>query len=225
MYSTYFQADKLCSKSQIAIEYSYRLRKQDPQTWVFWVHAGTAVKFEQAYRCIAATLQLTGWDDPKADTLGLVSRWLSDVDNGRWLMILDNADDMDVFRQAREESSESNNTAHYVIPLVAYIPQTATGSVLITTRNKQAASWLSSGYENIIQIELMDSDEAKQLLRTKIPASLSTEYDLGELVRELGYLPLAITQAAAYISARATRMTVFRYLTLYRQGEQINPDC
>ena len=65
----------------------------------------------------------------------------------------------------------------------------------------------------------MDGDEAKQLLRTKILAGLSTESDLEELVRELGYLPLAITQAAAYISARATRMTVFKYLTLYRHDE------
>jgi len=40
-----------------------------------------------------------------------------------------------------------------------------------------------------------------------------------ELVKELDYLPLAITQAAAYISARATRMTVSKYLTLYRGDE------
>jgi hypothetical protein len=65
----------------------------------------------------------------------------------------------------------------------------------------------------------MDSDKAKQLLRTKILASLLTKFDLEELVRELGYLSLAITQAAVYISARATRMTVFKYLTLYRYGE------
>jgi tetratricopeptide (TPR) repeat protein len=133
---------------------------------------------------------------------------------------LDNADDIDVFRQTQEISSQSNNTPLHVAPLASYIPQTATGSVLITTRDRRAASWLSSGYESVIPIELMDGGEAKQLLRTKIPASLSTEFDLEELVRELGYLPLAITQAAAYISARATRMTVFKYLTLYRYDEE-----
>jgi tetratricopeptide (TPR) repeat protein len=217
-YYVYSLADKLRSKSQIAIECSYRIREQDPQTWVFWVHASNAVRFEQAYRSIAATLQLPGWDDFKVDILRLVSGWLSNVDNGRWLMILDNADDIDVFRQT-QETSQNNETPQHPIPLASYIPQTSTGSVLITTRDRKAALWLSGGYENVIPVEAMDEDQAKQLLRTKIPPSLSTELDLEHLVRELEYLPLAITQAAAYISARATRMTVSKYLTLFRQGE------
>jgi tetratricopeptide (TPR) repeat protein len=215
----YSLADKLRSKSQIAIECSYQIREQDPQTWVFWVHASNAVRFEQAYRSIAATLQLPGWDDFKVDILRLVSGWLSNVDNGCWLMILDNADDIDVFRQTQEETSQSNETPQHRIPLAGYIPQTSTGSVLITTRDRKAALWLSGGYENVIPVEAMDEDQAKQLLRTRIPPSLSTELDLEHLVRELEYLPLAITQAAAYISARATRMTVSKYLTLFRQGE------
>ena len=189
------------------------MREQDPQTWVFWVHAGNAVKFEQSYRSIAATLELPGLDDPKADILGLVFRWLSDVNNGPWLMILDNADDIDMFRQIQEENSQNYKT------LSGNIPQTTTGSVLITTRDRRVASWLSSGYESIIPIEMMDGDEAKHLLGTRIPLSLSTELDLEHLVKELEYLPLAITQAAAYISARATRMTVSKYLNLYHQGE------
>ena len=107
------------SKSQIAIEYSYRLREKDPETWVFWVHASNNVRFEQAYKSIAATLHLPSWDDPKTDILGLVSRWLSDTNNGRWLMILDNADDIDVFRQTQEISSHNNNTPLHVVPLAS----------------------------------------------------------------------------------------------------------
>jgi tetratricopeptide (TPR) repeat protein len=208
-----------CRKSQIAIEYSYRLREQNPQTWVFWVHAGSAVKFEQAYRSIAATLELPGLDDPKADILGLVSRWLSNIDNGPWLMILDNADDIDVFCRTREDGFQNYNTPQHVITLSGYIPQTATGSVLITTRDSKAASWLVSGYESIIAVKLMEKDDAKRLLRMRIPLSLSTRLDLEDLVIELDCLPLAITQAAAYISARASRMTASKYLTLYRQDE------
>lgn len=61
------------------------------------MYASTAERFKGAYRSIAATLDLPGADDPKTDVLGLVSRWLSNIDNGRWLMILDNADDINVF--------------------------------------------------------------------------------------------------------------------------------
>ncbi|OBT91277.1 hypothetical protein VE02_00373 [Pseudogymnoascus sp. 03VT05] len=210
--------DRDINKSQIAIEYSYRLRVRDPQVWVFWVYASTAERFEQAYRSIAAELDLPGADDPKTDVLGLVSRWLSNIDNGRWLIILDNADDIDMFRQTQRGGSQKwNDTA---FPLSSYIPQTITGSVLLTTRDRRAASWLSTGYTSVITVNLMELEEADQLLRINIPEGLSTSSDRAELVKELDYLPLAITQAASYISAKAIRMSVSKYLVLYRQNEQ-----
>ncbi|KAM6510829.1 hypothetical protein FSOLCH5_011275 [Fusarium solani] len=58
-------------KSQIAIEYAYRVRKSAPQTWVFWVHAANAARFEQAYRDIADKAEIPGREDPKADILQL----------------------------------------------------------------------------------------------------------------------------------------------------------
>jgi hypothetical protein len=65
----------------------------------------------------------------------------------------------------------------------------------------------------------MTPEDAEQLLFTKIPDEISSAVERVELVRELDYLPLAITQAAAYISARVTRMTVPRYLALYRNDK------
>ncbi|KFZ13479.1 hypothetical protein V501_03685, partial [Pseudogymnoascus sp. VKM F-4519 (FW-2642)] len=205
-------------KSQIAIEFSYRLRVRDPQVWVFWVYASTAERFEQAYRSVATELELPGADDPKTDVLGLVSRWLSNVDNGRWLLILDNADDIDMFWQMQGEGSQKGNDTAF--PLSSYIPQPITGSVLLTTRDRRAASWLSTGYMSVIPVNLMEPEEADQLLRINIPEGLSTSSDRVELVKELDYLPLAITQAAAYIGAKAIRMSVYKYLMLYRQNEQ-----
>lgn len=40
---------------------------------------------------------MDGWDNPKADLLRLVRNWLCDESNGRWVMIVDNADDSGVF--------------------------------------------------------------------------------------------------------------------------------
>ncbi|KAH6694360.1 P-loop containing nucleoside triphosphate hydrolase protein [Leptodontidium sp. MPI-SDFR-AT-0119] len=200
-------------KSQIAIEYSYRLRERDPDLWVFWVYASTAERFEGAYRSIAATLDLPGADDPKTNVLGLVSRWLSNTDYGRWLMILDNADDIDVFQKTQEGSSKGCGPN---LPLSSYIPQSISGSVLITTRDRRATSWLGTGYTSVIPVNLMTVEEADRLLLAKIPEGLSTAFDRAELVKELDYLPLAISQAAAYISAKAIRMSVSKYLMLYR---------
>ncbi len=89
-------------------------------------------------------------------------------------------------------------------PLLNYIPQTITESVLLTTRDRRAASWLSTGYGSAIAVDLMTPKDAEQLLLTKIPDGISSALERAELVRELDYLPLAITQAAAYISAPVT---------------------
>lgn len=64
---------------------------------MFWVHASNGARFEEGYRKIAGRVKLHGWDDSRADILWLVSNWLCDRSNGRWLMIIDNADDADVF--------------------------------------------------------------------------------------------------------------------------------
>lgn len=66
----------------------------------------------------------------------------------------------------------------------------------------------------------MNPYDAGQLLFINLPESPSTSSDQTKLIRELDYLPLAITQAAAYISARATRMSVSKYLMLYCQDEK-----
>jgi tetratricopeptide (TPR) repeat protein len=135
-------------------------------------------------------------------------------------MILDNADDIDVFRQTQRERSQGSDSTRHAIPLSSYIPQTTTGSVLLTTRDKRAASWLSTGYTSIIMINPMGLDDAEQLLYNKIPDGVSTKSERYELVRELDYFPLAITQAAAYISAKKDWMTVPGYLALYQQDEK-----
>jgi hypothetical protein len=65
----------------------------------------------------------------------------------------------------------------------------------------------------------MKLEEAEQLLRN-IPKDISNSSDRAELVKELDCLPLAISQAAAYISAKAVRINVSKYLILYRQNEE-----
>ncbi|KAF5854463.1 hypothetical protein GGP41_007228 [Bipolaris sorokiniana] len=84
-------------KSQIAIEYAYRARKETPHMMVMWIHASSPERFQQGYKKIAKKLQLPGWDDPKTDVLQLVYEWLLDSQNGQWLMILDNVDETDIF--------------------------------------------------------------------------------------------------------------------------------
>ena len=63
-----------------------------------------AARFEQGYREIAGKVKLPRRDDPRANVLQLVSEWLSDERNGPWLMILDNANDDDIFFYPKEDT-------------------------------------------------------------------------------------------------------------------------
>jgi hypothetical protein len=75
-------------KSQLAIEYTYRIREQSPETGAFWVHASNAARFEQGYRDITNVVKIDGRSDAKANIFKLVHDWLRDESNGNWLLIL-----------------------------------------------------------------------------------------------------------------------------------------
>jgi hypothetical protein len=69
-------------KSQLAIEYAYRIRDQSPETWVFWIHASSGARFEQSIRDIADCAKIYGRQNPKANILQLVHGWLHDKTKG-----------------------------------------------------------------------------------------------------------------------------------------------
>ena len=202
-------------KSQIAIEYCYRYRQKYPDRPILWVFANTAERFEQAYRDIARRLNLPRWDDPATDVLRIVSDWLTDGDHNGWLMILDNADDESVFL-----NPPSNINPHRV-PLLSYLMPTSKGSMIITSRNRMAAFRLTDTAETIINISPMDKDNAALLLKKKLPNDQSSASDINDLLVTLEHLPLAITQAAAYIALRQTRFTISKYLAHLRHNETI----
>ncbi|KAJ5718746.1 hypothetical protein N7488_004392, partial [Penicillium malachiteum] len=56
-------------KTQMAIEYSYRVREFTADMWVFWIHASNASRLEQGYQQIATAAEITGWDDLKTNIL------------------------------------------------------------------------------------------------------------------------------------------------------------
>ncbi|KAJ6016490.1 hypothetical protein N7540_011081 [Penicillium herquei] len=200
-------------KTQVAIEYSYHVRESSPDMWVFWIHASNIARFEQGYQQIAAVAEIPGPDDPKANILQRVYQWLCDARNGRWLIVLDNADDDGVFFN-RNASNERG-------PLVSFLPQTAHGSMLITSRNGLAARNLVGRDGHLITLQPMNEEDSLALLRARVSVPKSGETGEKEkaLVKALDYIPLAITQAAAYIANRSPLVTVSTYLQLFHESE------
>ena len=188
---------------------------------MFWIHASNATRFEQGYRDIASKIQLPGRDDPKVNILWLVSNWLCHEKNGQWLMILDNADDNDVFFRLDEDTERSmwtNDITGSRKPLECFLPQTPNGSILVTSRNSTAAMNLVGMYYNVIRVEPMDEGDALALLKTRVPFSEPSESEAKALVQALECIPLAITHAAAYIRMREPRVTISTYLQLFRES-------
>ncbi|KAK3688861.1 P-loop containing nucleoside triphosphate hydrolase protein [Podospora appendiculata] len=201
-------------KSQLAIQYAYEERRSSPSTFIFWVHASTKDRFREAYREIAHRLQLPGHNDPKTDALRLVFNWLCDENNGQWLMVLDNADDIDMF-YPKQGTGQSTGAE----PLAFFLPQTDNGRILVTSRSRDAAARLTGGTQDVLAIQVMNDSQAQQLLRKK----LGDKYEEGaaaDLLRALECLPLAITQAGAYILQRWPEESLSTYLVKFRRGEK-----
>merc|ERR1712000_571110 len=92
-------------KTQIALSYIYWLQNICPEVSVFWVHASSAERFLDSYAFIAQQCKIPGHNDPEADTLSLVRTWLERTYRDRWLMVIDNPDDTELFFQPRQQDN------------------------------------------------------------------------------------------------------------------------
>ncbi|KAL2049167.1 hypothetical protein ABVK25_010596 [Lepraria finkii] len=175
-------------KTQVAIEYCYRYRDELHNVHggnVFWADASTISMLEQSYREIAENLKsphLPKRELSHQHSLRMFFEWLADESHGPWLLVLDNLEDT--------ESSRLGS-----------IPETSSGQIIITTRNRGVAFALSA---DIIGVEPMSLSEAGRLLKTRVYRASSDlekdESDVKDLCERLEGFPLAITQVAAFIN-------------------------
>jgi hypothetical protein len=202
-------------KTQIALAYIYWLRETCPEVSVFWAHASNAERFRQAFASIAQECHIPGYDDPKTDNLQLVKMWLERRDRGRWLMVIDNADDTQLFFRSNRELDNADPLGQEG-NLGRYIPECAHGSILVTTRNKQTGIRLAKG-RAVIEVGKMAEHESDRLLRTMLDGLELATDEVSLLSSRLECLPLALVQAAAFI--RENTLTVGRYLQLLDKSD------
>jgi len=197
-------------KTQVALEYAHLTKERHPDCAVFWAPAIDAETFQQAYQTIGSQLGIPGIDEKGADVKTLVQRCLSQETAGEWLLIFDNADDLELWFTSEGKEATSRR-------LVDYLPTSSKGSILFTTRSWKVASKLA--YQNVIQVAEMNEDMASQILENSLVEKemLKDHETTFKLLAELTFLPLAIVQAAAYINVNKT--TVAQYLDLLKDTE------
>ena len=182
---------------------------------MFWVHASTSSRFQEAYQTIARKLGIPGIENPNANIFYIIYDWLSDEKRGSWLMVLDNVDDMETFFTATSEIPSAAGREHAY--LSAYLPKSPKGKIMVTTRDTRVGERLTDR-KKCIMVPLPAEKDAKILLRSKLSEAFDwVDADALSLVKTLDCLPLAITQVAAFINENYC--TLQDYIEMLRASE------
>ncbi|KAI7758838.1 hypothetical protein LZL87_013821 [Fusarium oxysporum] len=192
-------------KTQIALRFAYEIKENRPDYSIFWVPVLSAETAERAYEDIAKKLGLQKSSEDE-DAKDLVCQHLSSDEAGKWLFIVDNADDQELILGSAHKPG-----------LEEYLPQSEYGIVLLTTRSRHIA--VEFAQSDVIDIEQMNQEEATALLEKSLIQNQLLQDDISvvELLTYLSFLPLAITQATAYLNQ--TRAPIRTYLGLLRNAE------
>jgi hypothetical protein len=180
-------------KTQLALEYVYSRRgKYDS---IFWISAASHATLLSGMQEIAKDTNCISPDAAlnlkPSEIAERVLTWLNN--NSGWLLVFDNLDDVTV--------------------LDGYLPTSSMGQqTLITTRNQHFDQIPSEG----LPVGVLNVEDAVTLLltRSKVLFTAESRAEALKIVQELGYLALAIEQAAAYI--REASKDIFKFLNSYR---------
>ncbi|CAG8412661.1 unnamed protein product [Penicillium salamii] len=199
-------------KTQLVLELAHRMRKQ---CTVCWIPVNSLANLRTAYHKLAQNFRLPGCDKSGVDILELVQTYLSDETVGPWLLVLDNADDIDLWTSPLTSEAGAKR-------LIDYMPQSRLGSIIWTTRDRKVATRVAQ--ENVVTVRQMDESGAAEMMRKYLIRPIENEeHLLPGLLQKLTYLPLAIVQAAAYINAtHQTEGALAEYEELFsKQNDEV----
>ena len=194
-------------KTQVVLSFAHSIVEKHREFLVFWIPAVSAETVERALEEIAVSLGLLSDSENQKDAKKLLRRHLSAPAAGKWLMIVDNIDEMKILHGDGQTEG-----------LRDQLPHSDLGLTLFTTRNYEIAQSLAG--RDVVELDRMLPEEAMTMLEQAVArkGSLDEEITRFELLVELDNLPLAITQAAAYININ--QISIAEYLGLIKSTER-----
>ena len=178
-------------KSQFALEFAYRNRTRFNH--VLWAPASSDLELRQAFVSFAKDLRLANTEN----VLELYQEFLSWAEyESDWILILDNAD----------------NPAE----IESVMPKRIAGQIVLTSRDQ-----IFDCLGKVDRIDVTSFNEKDSISffseRTGVfSTSENQEYNVSKLHSELGGLPLALEQAAAYVVEKEIR-DLSDYLHLFEK--------
>ena len=204
-------------KTSLIVELAYRIKKDHENCSIFWIPATNFETLQQAYLNICTQLQLPGWDDRNEDPKRLLQRYLSQSNAGQWLLVFDNADDINMWTGNQGSDRVSSS-------LKDYLPTSQKGRIIFTSRDRKTAYGIVQRSQHIVEIPELSEDVAIEMLQKYAP-----KLDLGKheddaksLLDKLTYLPLAIVQAASYINQNNESLATYLSLLADQEKEVID---
>ena len=171
---------------------------------IFWIHASSVPSFESDYLNIAVEFNLPGtatdMSGKPQTTMEDVKRWLSTMESGEWLMVIDDA---------RWESEQ----------VLRLLPRCPNGSIIFTTKCKTIALKMAVPH-NVIEVEALDPVSARSMLLSRIGTVANPKDEAPEvmdILQLLEYHPLAISHMGAFIFANSS--SISEYSQLYNMNE------
>ncbi|EXA35091.1 hypothetical protein FOVG_13859 [Fusarium oxysporum f. sp. pisi HDV247] len=196
-------------KTQIALQLAHLVKKEDQADRnysVIWMPALSMASFEQACTKMISDfgIERKGEETPK----DAFKRFFSSKKAGKWFLVIDNADNIETLY----------GTAEVPGGIDQFIPDCEHCYILFTTRSREVA--VSVAQNSIVKLSEMDDEDAKALLKGSLieKDQMQDTAIIDKLLQELAYLPLAITQASAYM--KVNDISVKEYLSLLQKTDQ-----
>ena len=176
-------------KSQVSNALAKELYNSGRYTNVFWMQATTIEKLHQGFSRLLKLVSHPACSSTDDETrLMAVRRWLEDFNSGRWLLVIDNV--------ARE-------TVDF---LREHLPRkNGRGNVLFTTLTEDVAKALThvaGERHGVVELRIPDVEDAAKLFLKHLGdhETAVNESKIQDVVKGIGRLPLAIAQAASYMT-------------------------
>ncbi|KAF2623531.1 hypothetical protein BU25DRAFT_349981 [Macroventuria anomochaeta] len=123
-------------KTQVALQFAYMVKESWPDFSIFWLPVLSMESFEQACAEVARQLGIDRTSDGEDDAKEQFQRYLSTTRAGKWLLVVDNADDADILFGSKEAKG-----------IVDYLPQSKEGVIMFTTRTLEVADSLIRSHD------------------------------------------------------------------------------
>jgi len=200
-------------KTQIALKYSTTSLSSRQYACVFWLQASSIQILHQGFTNILNLVDHQDRYHPDEEArLTMARLWLERYevptkDGCGWLLVIDDA-------------------SPPVLPFLRrHLPRAnSTGKILLTTQSEVVAKAIATSPSHILELGVPSPEDAEKLFINVVkresswPMDVSKD-DLGELVKSIGYLPLAVAHAADFIVM--SRMDIQEFIKTYRSDQKM----